>query len=72
MLKKLEGMILDPDGSWSSTRVSGILLVLGALAVAAWGAHTGREQSGTVTALAGGGGFAFLTRKKSGEADATQ
>lgn len=68
MRKWLSELLQDPDGSPSSTRIGGMLLVLAAIGVAAWGAHTGREQASTVTALAGGGGLAFLTRKKSGEA----
>lgn len=58
-------MLRDPDGSWSSTRVSAFLCVLVGCTVALWGMVVGREQAGTVAALLGGGAATFYTRTTS-------
>lgn len=61
----LGGVFRDPDGSVSSTRISGVLCVLVGCAVAIAGMVWNREQAATVAALLGGGAAAFFTRKTS-------
>lgn len=59
----LGGMFRDPDGSVSSTRISGVLCVVVGCGVAIGGLILNREQATTVAALLGGGAAAFFTRK---------
>lgn len=61
----LNALLQDPDGSPSSTRVSGTLLVLTGIGIAIAGMALNRPQPEVVTALLGGGAFVFFSRKKS-------
>jgi hypothetical protein len=66
MTISLGGLFRDPDGSVSSTRISGVLCVVVGCGVAVAGMILNREQAGTVAGLLGGGAAAFFTRKVSG------
>lgn len=61
----LVALIQDPDGSPSSTRISGVLCVLVGCGIAVAGMVWNREQAATVAALLGGGAAAFFTRARS-------
>lgn len=61
----LGGLLRDPDGSLSSTRLSGVLCVLVGCGVAVAGMILNREQAATVAALLGGGAASFFSRKQS-------
>lgn len=60
----MTGFFSDPDGSWSSTRVSAFLCVLTGCVIALWGMYANREQAATVAALLGGGAATFYTRSQ--------
>ena len=61
----IDQMLQDPDGSPSSTRWSGSLLVLAGVGIAIAGMALNRPQPEIVGALLGGGALNFMTRKKS-------
>lgn len=61
----MNGLLRDPDGSLSSTRVAALLCTVVGCAVAVWGMAANREQAATVAALLGGGACSFFARKTS-------
>ena len=65
ILTWINQLLADPDGSPSSTRLNGTLLVLTGIGIAIAGMVLNRPQPEIVIALTGGGGFVFMTRKKS-------
>lgn len=69
MLKWLNDALQDPDGSPSSTRISGSLLVLAGIGIAVAGMALNRPQPEIVASLLGGGALNFMSRKKSGAAE---
>lgn len=65
MKKWIRELVQDPDGSPSSTRISGLLCTVTGCVVAIAGVFLAREQAATVTGLLAGAAGMFFSRKKS-------